>query len=61
MITNRLVDVRIGWWAVFLLALACGPMAQAADCPGHPDAIGTWRTLVVDPHAHPRLGTMQYP
>src|SRR3974390_1376664 len=61
MISNRLVDVRIGWWAVFLLALACGAMAQAADCPGHPDAIGTWRTLVVDPHAHPRLGTMQYP
>ena len=60
MISNRSVDVRIGSWAVFLLALACGPMAQAADCPGHPDAIGTSRTLVVDPSAHPRLGTMQY-
>ena len=33
----------------------------AADCPGHPDALGTARTLVVDPKAHPRLGTMQYP
>ncbi len=35
--------------------------ALAADCPGHPDAIGTSRTLVVDPRQHPRIGTMQYP
>src|SRR5262249_43234549 len=31
------------------------------QCPGHPDAIGTSRTLVVDPRAHPRIGSMQYP
>jgi peptidoglycan/xylan/chitin deacetylase (PgdA/CDA1 family) len=35
--------------------------ASAADCPGHPNALGTSRTLVVDPREHPRLGTMQYP
>jgi peptidoglycan/xylan/chitin deacetylase (PgdA/CDA1 family) len=35
--------------------------ASAADCPGHPDAIGTSRTLVADPREHPRIGTMQYP
>lgn len=34
--------------------------ASAADCPGHPDALGTSRTLVVDPKEHPRIGTMQY-
>jgi peptidoglycan/xylan/chitin deacetylase (PgdA/CDA1 family) len=34
--------------------------ASAADCPGHPDAIGTSRTIVVDPRAHPMIGTMQY-
>ena len=34
--------------------------AIAADCPGHPDAIGTSRTLVVDPAEHARIGTMQY-
>jgi peptidoglycan/xylan/chitin deacetylase (PgdA/CDA1 family) len=34
--------------------------AAAADCPGHPDALGTSRTLVVDPREHPRIGTMQY-
>jgi peptidoglycan-N-acetylglucosamine deacetylase len=34
---------------------------SAADCPGHPDALGTSRILVVDPKQHPRIGTMQYP
>jgi peptidoglycan/xylan/chitin deacetylase (PgdA/CDA1 family) len=42
------------------LELAAFP-AWATDCPGNPDAIGTSRTLVVDPREHPRLGTMQYP
>lgn len=32
----------------------------AADCPGHPDAIGTSRTLVVDPLDHRKIGTMSY-
>ena len=43
-----------------LLAGITAPAALAADCPGHPDAIGTSRTLVVDPREHPLLGTMQY-
>ena len=30
------------------------------NCPGHPDALGTSRTLVVDAKAHPLIGTMQY-
>jgi peptidoglycan/xylan/chitin deacetylase (PgdA/CDA1 family) len=34
--------------------------ALAADCPGHPDALGTSRTLVVDPREYPIIGTMQY-
>jgi peptidoglycan/xylan/chitin deacetylase (PgdA/CDA1 family) len=42
-------------------ALAAGQTtAQAADCPGHPDAIGTSRTLVVDPLDHRKIGTMSY-
>src|ERR1700753_552289 len=44
-----------------LMGLAAAQPASAADCPGHPDAIGTSRTLVVDPREHPRIGTMQYP
>ncbi len=49
-----------------VLAALCGltvfgPMlARAADCPGNPDALGTSRTIVVDPAEHPRLGSMQY-
>jgi peptidoglycan-N-acetylglucosamine deacetylase len=44
-----------------LLACATALPASAADCPGHPEALGTSRTLVVDPREHPRIGTMQYP
>src|SRR5258708_19869284 len=50
--------------ALFLtLPLACitGQTASAADCPGHPDALGTSRTLVVDPQEHPPIATIQYP
>jgi peptidoglycan-N-acetylglucosamine deacetylase len=49
--------------AVLLLSMACGIAAVpacAADCPGNPGALGTSRTLVVDPREHPRIGTMQY-
>jgi peptidoglycan/xylan/chitin deacetylase (PgdA/CDA1 family) len=50
------------WAALCLVLLTCSPAqaASAADCPGHPDALGTSRTLVVDPKEHPRIGTMQY-
>ena len=64
MIGNALVGVRTRQWAAFWLGLlTCITVqtASAADCPGHPDALGTSRTLVVDPRAHPRIGTMQYP
>jgi peptidoglycan/xylan/chitin deacetylase (PgdA/CDA1 family) len=46
------------------IAFFAGSAAQAGsdvNCPGHPDALGTSRTLVVDPRAHPRIGSMQYP
>ena len=51
------------WPAICLGLFACftAPSASAADCPGHPDALGTSRTLVVDPRQHPRIGVMQYP
>src|SRR5438874_658503 len=45
---------------VGLLTSVVAQAASAADCPGHPDAIGTSRTIVVDPRAHPIIGTMQY-
>jgi peptidoglycan/xylan/chitin deacetylase (PgdA/CDA1 family) len=53
---------RRSWTAscVGLLISVAAQTASAADCPGHPDAIGTSRTIVVDPRAHPIIGTMQY-
>jgi peptidoglycan/xylan/chitin deacetylase (PgdA/CDA1 family) len=43
-----------------LACLAARPASAATDCPGHPDALGVSRTLVVDPRAHTKIGTMQY-
>jgi len=58
--------VKLGVWTLSSAVLCVGlftavQTALAADCPGHPDAIGTERTIVVDPREHPRIGTMQYP
>jgi peptidoglycan/xylan/chitin deacetylase (PgdA/CDA1 family) len=36
------------------------PDAQIPACPGNPDAIGTSRTITVDPSVLPRIGIMQY-
>src|SRR6476646_12007742 len=50
-------------WAALVLVVAAGALSEAAlaaDCPGHPDALGTSRTLVVDPKEHRLIGTMQY-
>lgn len=62
---GRCVGVRTRSWIVLCLGGALGllgsaPAALAADCPGRPDALGTSRTLVVDPREHPLIGTMQY-
>jgi peptidoglycan/xylan/chitin deacetylase (PgdA/CDA1 family) len=60
---KALVMNRARHAAVLLLSMASGVAvmpASAADCPGNPGALGTSRTLVVDPREHPRIGTMQY-
>ena len=44
--------------AAAVAALLAHP-AAAADCPGNPAALGTSRTLVVDPAAHPAVGSQQ--
>src|SRR5436305_7678421 len=56
------VAIRTRSWTLLLLGLltVTSPAAFAANCPGHPDALGTSRTLVVDPREHPRIGAMQY-
>ena len=45
--------------AAFALGLPVAP-ALAAHCPGNPGAIGTSRTIVVDPAEHRKIGTMNY-
>jgi peptidoglycan/xylan/chitin deacetylase (PgdA/CDA1 family) len=63
MIGNEWVGVRGRQWVALSLGLLICLTPRtilAADCPGHPDALGTSRILAVDPKAHPRLGTMQY-
>jgi peptidoglycan/xylan/chitin deacetylase (PgdA/CDA1 family) len=42
------------------LALIAGTLPVRAEECANPNALGTSRTLVVDPTEHPRLGTMQY-
>jgi peptidoglycan/xylan/chitin deacetylase (PgdA/CDA1 family) len=63
MIASVFGELRLRSAAAFSLAvLACvaTQTASAADCPGHPGAIGTSRTIVVDPRQYPIIGTMQY-
>ena len=50
-------------WKTLPLVVLLGASSQSAvagDCAGHPDALGTSRTLVVDAREHPRIGSMQY-
>jgi peptidoglycan/xylan/chitin deacetylase (PgdA/CDA1 family) len=55
------VDLRRAIASVFLLPFLLGTgWAEAAECPGHPGALGVSRTIVLNPAEHPRLGTLQY-
>ena len=49
-------------FAAYILAVSLAGLglAQAAECPGHPNALGVSRTIVLDATQHPRLGTLQY-
>jgi peptidoglycan/xylan/chitin deacetylase (PgdA/CDA1 family) len=55
-----LIRLRVLWALATLLVIMTGP-TSAAECLGKPDALGTSRTLMVDPIEHVRIGTMQYP
>jgi peptidoglycan/xylan/chitin deacetylase (PgdA/CDA1 family) len=41
------------------MIVAAAP-AKSSECPGNPDALGTGRTIVVDPSEHQLLGGFQY-
>jgi len=53
------VGIRRTLISLLLLPSLVG-MAQAAECPGHPGALGVSRTILLDPAEHPLLGTLQY-
>jgi len=42
-------------------AVASAVPAHAQECPGNPDALGTSRTLVLEPGTLTQVGLMQYP
>ncbi len=42
-------------------ALAAIPAAEAADCPGNPDALGTARVIEVDASRTPQVGRKHFP
>jgi len=55
-----LIDFRAFCAVAALCVLIVASSARAAECPGNPHAIGTSRTLSIDPTEHVRLGMMQY-
>jgi peptidoglycan/xylan/chitin deacetylase (PgdA/CDA1 family) len=52
--------ICLSWFAIAAGLMAFSVQALADNCPGNPNAIGTSRTIVVDPTEHPHIGTMQY-
>jgi peptidoglycan/xylan/chitin deacetylase (PgdA/CDA1 family) len=50
----------VGAFTFVVAALVAFGPATAGECPGNPNAIGTSRTIVVDPSEHARLGSVQY-
>ena len=58
--TTRMQSKLIFVASVFFFSVARAASA-ATDCPGNPGALGTSRTISVDPTEHRRIGTMQYP
>src|SRR5262245_4232967 len=51
---------RVVAFAGALAILAFASPVVAEQCPGNPAALGTSRTIVVDPSEHPLLGGVQY-
>jgi peptidoglycan-N-acetylglucosamine deacetylase len=45
---------------LFLGIASAGHTVRAEDCPNNPDAIGTSRTLVIDPAYYPKVGAMAH-
>ena len=56
----KIVRLIVCLWATPLALCGSLVAANAGECPGNPNALGTSRTIVVDPRDHIRIGTMDY-
>ena len=59
--SRNIMQSRLVFAAAVLFSGHVLAASAATDCPGNPGALGTSRTIVVDPTEHIRIGTMQYP
>ena len=50
----------VSLWAAPLALCANLAAASAGECPGNPTALGTSRTIVVDPRDHIRIGSSDF-
>jgi peptidoglycan-N-acetylglucosamine deacetylase len=57
---TRLIALAAASLSVPAAEIHLDSAVQPADCPGNPNAIGTSRTIVVNPTEHPLVGGMQY-
>jgi hypothetical protein len=57
----RKATTLLGVGLVIAVAVASGcNLAQAENCPGNPEALGTTRVLAIDPREYPRVGAMDH-
>ena len=57
----RKATTLLGVGLVIAVAVASGcNLAQAQNCPGNPEALGTTRVLAIDPREYPRVGAMDH-
>ena len=57
----RKATTLLGVGLVIAVAVASGcNLAQAQNCPGNPELLGTTRVLAIDPREYPRVGAMDH-
>ena len=54
---EAIILLALGLIIAGAVASSCN-LARAQNCPDHPDALGTSRVLVLDPHEYSRVGSM---
>jgi peptidoglycan/xylan/chitin deacetylase (PgdA/CDA1 family) len=57
----RSIAFRLAGFLLAVAAISVPRAAEAVDCAGNPNALGTSRTIIVDPKEHLAVGRMMYP